>query len=165
MTFYQIIQILATFLTGLVAGLFYAYQCSVIGGLGKLGDKDYLAAFQYINRVILNPWFFASFMGCILVLSIAICLSNRSGLQSDFYFLIAATIVYVVGVFGVTVFCNIPLNNALENFNIKSASTEEMDKFRKFFEPAWNRYNLIRTFASTCSFLLCLLSMFKNYRF
>lgn len=164
MTFYQITLILATFLTGLVAGLFYAYQCSVIGGLGKLDDKAYLTAFQHINRVILNPWFFSSFMGCMVVLPVAAWLSNSAGTQSGFYLLLAAAIVYVVGVFGVTIFCNVPLNNALEKFNINGASTGEIHKFRKFFEPPWNRYNLIRTVASAFSFLLCILSMLKNCR-
>jgi len=153
---------LATFLTGLVAGLFYAYQCSVIGGLGKVDDKAYLMAFQYINKAILNTWFFLSFIGCMLLLTIAVLLSKSSGMQSDFYFLLVAAFVYVSGVFGVTVFCNVPLNNALENFDIHSASNGEMYKFRKFFEPSWNRYNLIRTIASTLSFLLCLFSMLKN---
>lgn len=162
MNFYQIIQILVTLLTGLAAGLFYAYQCSVIGGLGQLGDKTYLMAFQSINRVILNPWFFASFMGCLLVLPLATWLSHSSGTQSSFYFLLAATLVYFVGVFGVTIFCNVPLNNAVENFNIGTASAGEMLELRKLFEMPWNRYNLIRTLAAVLSFLLCTLSILKK---
>lgn len=162
MNFYQITQILATLLTGLVAGLFYAYHCSVIGGLGQLGDKAYLMAFQSINKVILNPWFFASFLGCLLVLPLASWLSHASGTQVSFYFLLAATLVYFFGVFGITMFGNVPLNNAVENFNIDRASAGEMLELRKLFEIPWNKYNLIRTLSAVLSFLLCIISVLKN---
>ncbi len=63
MAFYQIIQAVAALLTGLAAGLFYSYACSVTGALGRLPDREYVMAFQSINTAILNAWFFASFMG------------------------------------------------------------------------------------------------------
>lgn len=169
MNFYQITQLLATLLTGLIAGLFYAYQCSVIGGLGQLGDKAYVMAFQSINKVILNPWFFASFMGCLLVLPLASWLSYGlpagqagSGTQGSFYFLLVATLVYFVGVFGVTIFGNVPLNETLANFNVETASAKELFSLRQSFEIAWNKYNLIRTLAAVLSFLLCILSILKK---
>lgn len=118
MSFHQITQLLACLLTGLVAGLFYAYQCSVIGGLGQLGDKAYLMAFQSINKAILNPWFFAGFMGCLLVLPLASWMAFRVEADASFYFLLMATLAYFIGVFGITVFGNVPLNDALGSFDI-----------------------------------------------
>jgi uncharacterized membrane protein len=61
MTTYIVMVITAT-VTALIAGLFYAYTCSVNIGLGKLPDEGYIAAMQSINREILNLLFFVSFM-------------------------------------------------------------------------------------------------------
>ena len=51
-----------------MAGLFYAYACSVNPGLGRLPDTGYLAAMQSINRAILNPFFLLVFMGALIIL-------------------------------------------------------------------------------------------------
>lgn len=157
----QAIQITAILLAGLVAGLFYAYECSVTGGLGKLPDREYLTAFQSINKVILNPYFFASFMGCVFVLPLASWLSYHAGAHVSFYFMLSATVVYLVGVFGVTVVSNVPLNEALANFNVDTSSAEEIRSLRDRFESPWNKYNLIRTVAAIASFLLTILSIVK----
>lgn len=159
MSFYQVGHLIAVLLTGLVAGLFYSYACSVTGGLGKLSDKEYLAAFQAINKAILNPWFFASFMGCLLVLPLTSWLSYSAGGNTPFYFQLSATLVYFIGVFGVTIFANVPLNNAVGNFNIGTASVKEIFAQRELFEAPWNKYNMIRTVAAILSFLLAILSI------
>ena len=119
-------QIATILLTGLVAGLFYGYDCSVIRGLGALPDKSFLSAFQSINREILNLYFFISFMGSLLLLPLATWLNYNSGISNSFYFLLAATLIYAIAVFGVTVFGNVPLNNILDQFNIEKASPAEL---------------------------------------
>ncbi len=161
MVFYQIIQIIAVLLTGLVAGLFYSYACSVTGGLGKLTDREYVMAFQSINSAILNAWFFASFMGSLVVLPTATLLSHNAGINFSFWLLLSATAMYVVGVFGVTIFGNVPLNNMLADFNMDTASSQEVVSLRKRFEASWNTLNLIRTIAAVLSFLLAILSILK----
>ena len=45
-----------TFSTGLVAGLFFAYACSGMPGLGATDDRTLIGAMQSINRKILNGW-------------------------------------------------------------------------------------------------------------
>jgi uncharacterized membrane protein len=57
-------------LSGLVAGLLYAYSCSVNSGLKNLPDAAYLKAMQSINIAIQNPLFFASFLGLPVLLII-----------------------------------------------------------------------------------------------
>ena len=94
-------------LSGLVAGLLYAYACSVNPGLYKLSDKEYLSAMQSINIAIQNPIFFISFMGALILFPVTV-FQMRS--QQHYYILIAM-ILYVAGVFGVTMFVNVPLNN------------------------------------------------------
>jgi uncharacterized membrane protein len=158
----SLIQLAAILLTGLVAGLFYAYDCSVIGGLGQLGDKEYLHAFQSINKAILNPYFFLSFMGSLVVLPIATWMSYKGVSPLSFYLLLAATIFYVIGVFGVTMVANVPLNNRVEKTNLSTLSADALATLRQKFEPKWNTFNHIRTYAAILSFLLAIVSIIKR---
>ncbi len=161
MAFYQIVQIITVLLTGLAAGLFYSYACSVTGGLGKLADREYLMAFQSIDSAIMNAWFFTSFMGSLVALPLATLLSYYGGVNSSFWLLLSATALYVVGVFGVTMAGNVPLNNMLKNVNMGTASSQELLSLRERFEASWNNLNLIRTVAAVISFLLAILSVLK----
>ena len=91
--------ILTATTTGLIAGLFYSYSCSVNPGLAKLPDGEYLAAMQSINRAILNPVFFATFIGTLLLLPVSTWLQYNEGASKSFSFLLAATLIYAIGVF------------------------------------------------------------------
>ena len=157
---YEIVVILAGFSTALIAGLFYSYSCSVTIGLGRLSDEAYLRAMQSINRAILNPWFFASFMGTLVLLPICTWLMFRhEAASSGFYLSLLATLVYVVAVFGVTIFGNVPLNEALDKFDIGAASAAEIKVRRVQFETRWNKLNLIRTIGALVSLLLILAAL------
>lgn len=162
MTFSQAIHIIAVLLTGLVAGLFYSYACSVTGALGRLSDREYFAAFQAINKEILNPWFFASFMGSLLVLPLASWFAYSGGAQTSFYLLLAATVVYFIGVFGVTMVFNVPINEQIARVNIDPSAAKELISMRNAVEGPWNKYNLLRTIAAILSFLLTVLSILKK---
>lgn len=159
-TLVQLLQIAAILLTGLLAGLFYGYDCSVIKGLGHLQNDTYLHAFQSINQSIQNPYFFLSFMGSLLVLPVASWFSYKQG--AAFPLLLSASILYFTGVFGVTVFCNIPLNEQLANFQIATATESEISAMRKTFEHSWNTWHRIRTIAAIGVFLLTILSLLKQ---
>lgn len=162
MTTYNLFQVSAVLLTGLLAGLFYGYDCSVIKGLGALQDKEFLSAFQSINKAILNPYFFISFLGCLIVLPITTWLSFKGASPKAFYFLATATLLYFTGVFGVTAFGNVPLNNLLEHFNIQTATGEEIITMRKKFEMSWNRLHHIRTYTAMLVFLFVSITMIKK---
>jgi uncharacterized membrane protein len=162
MLIYNLINVLSIVLVGLAAGLLYGYDCSVIGGLGKLSDKEFLAAFQSINRVILNPYFFVSFMGCLIALPVAAWLNYKTGNPGSFYYLLGATLVYAIGVFGVTMLGNVPLNNILDRFDISNASTEAINGMRQKFEAKWNMLHHIRTYAAIISFILSIISLIRK---
>jgi len=150
-SFSTILLAATTTTTALMAGLFYAYSCSVVPGLGRLPDTGYIAAMQSINRCIQNPVFFMGFMGALLLLPLSTYLQYGTG---RFYFLLAATIVYAAGVFGVTAAGNVPLNNALDAFNVHTASADEIARQRARFEDYWNPLNTVRTLASVLTVVL-----------
>lgn len=143
-----------------MAGLFYAYSCSVNPGLGRLPDAAYLAAMQSINRAILNPVFFVGFMGPVLLLPLSTWLLFREGVQPAGWWLLAATVTYLLGVFGVTAAGNVPLNNALDKVSLDDSAALAAHRAR--FERPWNRLNTVRTLCAVATVTLviiaCLLS-------
>jgi len=154
--FLECLLFLTAISTALMAGLFYAYSCSVNPGLGRLPDAGYLAAMQSINRAILNPVFFASFLGSLVLLPL--CSWAYWGNASALWYLLAATGMYSGGVFGVTMAGNVPLNNALDKLELSAASGEQLAKYRADFEPRWNRLNLVRTVAAILTVALVVLA-------
>jgi len=140
-----------------MAGLFFAYSCSVSLGLGKLSDTDYIKAMQSINREIKNPVFFSCFFGLLILLPLSVFLNYESSLTFKFKLLIIATFCYYIGVFFVTVFVNVPLNNALENFDAFNQTKHAIKMQRDLFENRWNTFNNIRTVFSIVTVVLLII--------
>jgi uncharacterized membrane protein len=168
MTGKTIVLLITAVSTSLIGGLFYAYACSVTLGLGRLSDAAYLSAMQSINRAILNPVFFASFMGTLLLLPVSTYMSYDGTLSLGFWLLLGAAIIYAAGVFGVTMFGNVPMNELLDKLDLKSLSPAEIAEQRKRFEGPWNTLNNIRTVASFLAIVLviwaCLVPEILNHR-
>jgi uncharacterized membrane protein len=156
------VLITSVLFSGLMAGLFYAWSISVTTGLANINDTNYLKVFQSMNRAILNPVFFIVFMGLPLSLLLLSYLYYSSEISIQFIFIISATVIYITGVLGVTIFGNIPLNNALEALNIESMNHEQMTSFRFGFESKWNKFNVIRTVCSSLSFFLLIMTCLQN---
>ncbi|ROI05136.1 DUF1772 domain-containing protein [Chryseobacterium sp. G0240] len=154
-----LLLLITAVLTALIAGLFYAYSCSVVLGLGKLSDIEYLKAMQSINREILNPVFFLSFMGTAVLLPVSTFVFRG---QPAFIFLLTASLAYLIGVFGITVGGNVPMNDVLDRFDISGAATEAVRKMRDSFERRWNLLNNIRTFFSVITIALVVCACIWN---
>lgn len=151
----------AVVLTGLSAGLFYAWSVSVIPGTKKVADPAYLETMQSINRAILNPSFFLIFFGSIFFLSIASIYEFHEN-KVTFWLLLGASIFYLIGTVGVTGLGNVPLNNQLDALELTKINASNIAEFRKFYELNWNRMHLIRTIFAVISFLLSVLAVFTH---
>lgn len=159
---FKITLFITVLLTALIAGFFYAYSCSVNAGLGRLMDEEYLKAMQSINKAVLNPLFFMSFMGTLVMLPVSTLMwFQMEGASVGFYFLIVASALYIFGVFAVTGMGNVPLNEALDKFNLNTASVQQIKSMRLLFEAPWNRLHAIRTWANLAAFM-CLLWPFVS---
>ncbi len=143
----------AVVLTGLSAGFFYAWSVSVIPGTKKVDGSAYLETMQSINRAILNPAFFLIFFGSLIFLSIGSAFQFNAG-KTTFWFMLMASILYLVGTVGVTGLGNVPLNNKLDALNLNEMSPPKQLEFRNYYESKWNRLHLIRTIFAVLSFLL-----------
>lgn len=149
----------AVALTGLSAGLFYAWSVSVIPGTRKIPDPVYLETMQSINRAILNPAFFLIFFGSPLALGISTF--QQVGSSMTFGLLLAATLTYLIGTFGVTALGNVPLNDTLDALNLAELRQNEAAGFRQHYEQKWNRLHQLRMACSVLAFALSLLVLFK----
>jgi uncharacterized membrane protein len=149
---------LAVLATALMAGLFYSYSCSVNPGLGRLPDAEYLSAMQSINRAILNPVFFSAFIGALLLLPLSAWLNYTPQASMRFWLLVAATILYSLGLFGVTVAFNVSLNEMLDKCDIGVASATDLADMRARFEGPWNTWHAVRTAAVILSLILSLMA-------
>ncbi|MEM9720356.1 MAG: DUF1772 domain-containing protein [Bacteroidota bacterium] len=152
----------ALLLTGLSAGLFYAWSVSVIPGTKRIPDLMYLETMQAINRAILNPAFFLIFFGSLILLGISTFQHVQDGLA--FKLLLAATLTYLLGTFGVTSIGNVPLNNSLDALELHELGAEMLAQTRKQYERKWNRLHTIRTVFAVLSFVCSLLGIFTQLK-
>lgn len=157
-----IILLITTLSSGLMAGLFFAWSISVTPGLAKVGDKIYLQGFQSMNRAIINPVFLIFFMGLAVLLPLLSYLYYQSPMGTQFWYIISATILYLVGVMTITFFGNVPMNNTLEILQIDLMKPEQMGSFRLGFEGKWNKLNMIRTICSSLAFASLIMACLQN---
>jgi uncharacterized membrane protein len=153
----EILLLSAATLTGLLSGPFFGFEVCINGALGRVKDSEYIAAMQSINIVIQNPIFFISFFGPAILLPLCAVLYRDDTDSGRFALLVAASILYVVGTFGLTVVGNVPLNNQLDKLDRQIASADELAEARKRYEKPWNRLHTIRTIASTIA-LVCVIA-------
>lgn len=151
---------LAILLTGLSAGLFYAWEVSVIPGTKQIPDKSYLETMQSINRAILNPAFFIIFFGSLLLLLVSSYVQYKAAVNLSFWLVLGAMLTYLLGTFGVTVIGNVPMNEALDIVNLNDLNSEGLNRIRKSYENKWNRWHSVRTVFSVLAFILSLLAAF-----
>lgn len=140
--------------TGLVSGLFYGWSVSVIPGTRRIAADSYVETMQHINRAIINPAFILPFLGVPAVLGAAAYLQHRTGNPRRAGLLAGAAATYVVGVLGVTMARNVPLNDALDRFDLVGAEVGAVEGRRRTYESSWNRWHQLRTAASVVAFAL-----------
>ena len=157
---FQIALVLATFLCSLVAGFLFAFAVVVMPGIGSLNDREYLRAFQEMDRVIQNnqPIFILVWVGSVvsLVTSLVLGFGQLEGVGR--LLTIFAALANLLFVQLPTVTTNIPLNNKLQTLDVNAMNEAAQHAARKDFESRWNLWNSIRTvFASLASVLLIIL--------
>ncbi|MEZ5018284.1 MAG: DUF1772 domain-containing protein [Flavipsychrobacter sp.] len=152
----------AVLLTGLSAGLFYAWQVSVIPGTKLISDKNYLDTMQSINRAIQNPAFALIFFGSFLLLLAATYTQYQEGSKSAFIIITAAMVCYLVGTIGITMLGNVPMNEALDKIDLNNMTQNALHQTRTTYEHKWNQLHLARTVFSVVAFALSLLTCFLN---
>ena len=103
--------IAATMSMGLVAGVFGLYGHTIMPGLKKTDDRTFIAAFQSIDRAILNPWFLGGgFLGALVFTAVAGIVNIG---EDALGWVAAAFILYLCAVV-ITIAVNVPLNDEIK---------------------------------------------------
>jgi uncharacterized membrane protein len=143
---------------GLNAGVFFAFSTFVMPALARLKPDRGIAAMQSINITAINPLFMLVLLGtgvaCIF-LTIMLLLKWH---QLSAAYLLVGGLLYLVGVIGVTIAFNVPLNYALAN--VDSNSTEGATLWAKYLTD-WTFWNHVRTLAALAASAIFIVSMPK----
>jgi uncharacterized membrane protein len=142
----ELLLLATTLVTGLMAGLFYAYSISVLPALRAADAAAFVEVMQRINKAILNGWFFLGFLGAALLgvaSAIAVLVTGARAALVVPVLLAAALYLAQLAVTGTV---NVPLNNALD-----AAGSTDPVAARAAFETRWVRWNHLRTCLCTAS--------------
>lgn len=147
MEFFYFFLFLSILSCSLVTGFIFTYAIIVMPGLSKLGDKEFLKAFQVTDAVIQNkqPIFMLIWVGSIVsVLSLILISIAYVGL-SETWLIVLVALIYLLGVQGITILIHLPLNNQIQKLNLEKLKDENLKNERLNFETKWNFFNNIRT--------------------
>ena len=144
---------LATITTGLIAGFFYAYTCSVTLGLALLPNEQYVEAMQAINATVRNGLFAFSFFGAVLSLLLALAVHAPRPRSRRFLLVALAAVLYIGGGFMLTFLINVPMNEELARVSVGELGPAALERARERYKGPWNFWNGVRTVFSTLAFL------------
>ncbi|WP_103532653.1 DUF1772 domain-containing protein [Streptomyces sp. SM11] len=137
--------------TGLMAGLFFAYDISVMPGLAELDDAAYAAAMQRFNAAIDgNALFGLVFLAALALTVAAATVAFRRKRRTVALPLTVAAVCYLLALV-LTVAVNLPLNADLAALG-DPASAQNLHAVIDDFKSVWVPANIFRT-------LFCVLSL------
>jgi len=139
----------ATITMGLVTGVFALFAHTIMPGLKRTDDHTFVAAFQSIDRAIVNPWFMATGFAGALVLNVAALLAGRG--TAALPWIAVALGLYLIAVV-VTVAINVPLNDAIKAAGDPDRIHDLAAVRERFDESRWAAWNVVRVFTATGAF-------------
>jgi uncharacterized membrane protein len=140
--------------SGLVAGLFFAFSVFVMTALARLPSAQGIAAMQSINVAILNPLFGVVFTGTALACVILSIASFFRWGEAGVIYLLAGSLIYLVGSFLVTLVFNVPLNDTLAAVDPNNAEGADLWTRYNTSWTAWNHVRTVATLAALTSFII-----------
>ena len=132
-------------------------------GLGELDDREFIRAFQVIDRVIQNqqPLFMLVWVGSVITLLASALLGFKQLEGMEQILLVVSVLIYLFGVQLPTVAINVPANNQLQAVDTQSLDDSALAKARVNFEPRWNRSNVVRTVLAVLTSGLLIFLVFR----
>ncbi len=141
-----LITIAAIIGAGVVTGLLFAFSNFVMQALATLPNEQGMSAMRQINEKIINPIFLTFFLGTpVLCAIIAVNACLVPGSPGNVCLLVGS-VSYLIGPFGITMLCNVPLNNRLA-----AADPGDADGIWPDYQVRWQRWNHMRTYIGVVS--------------
>jgi len=140
-------------MTGLMAGIYFAFSVFIMKSFTELPALQAAQAMNKINDVILNTLFLPLFFGSTIGFAGLIVWSFADWHPDQSQPVVSAAAIYIAGMFAVTAFGNVPLNNKLKSSSIDDTLLIE---FWHEYRHSWTRLNHLRTLSclASCSLLI-----------
>jgi len=130
---------------GLVAGVFFAFSSFVMAALRRLKQQEGIAAMQSINIVAVTPVFMTALFGTAVASLVLAVWAVISWGERYAALVLAGGVLYLVGTIGVTMVCNVPLNNRLATVHPQAADAAS---YWNEYVTKWTAWNHVRTVAA-----------------
>jgi uncharacterized membrane protein len=143
-----LLQLPAAVGTGLIAGTFFCFSSFVVPALAKLEPTQGIAAMQKINIAVINPLFMIVLFGTAIILLLQSYFVFSSVLNVESAFWLFAAFFYVIGTIGITLFCNVPLNDQLVSTTEFNSNTRQ---FWASYVTDWTFWNSLRALTATAA--------------
>jgi uncharacterized membrane protein len=143
---------------GLIAGVFFAFSTFVMNALARRPPAEGIAAMQSINITVINPWFMTAFLGTAVACLLLVISSLLKWNQPGAVYLLIGSLLYLIGTFGVTMVCNVPLNDALAK--VEPSSTDGANLWANYLTD-WTIWNHVRTVAALAAATVLTLTLGK----
>jgi len=131
---------------GLLGGLYLAFSTFIMTSLGRIGQVAGISAMNAINVDIVRSLFMPFFLGTTLVSAVLAGLAIFRWGEPGALAMMVGGIIYVIGMFVVTMIFNVPLNNALAAVDPSSADAASL--WARYLKD-WTFWNHVRTIACT----------------
>jgi uncharacterized membrane protein len=131
--------------SGLNAGVFFAFSTFVMPALKRLPAAHGIAAMQSINKLAVTPAFMAALFGTAVACLGLVAWAVISSGERPTALVIAGGALYLVGTIGVTIVCNVPLNDGLAMLHPQDAGAAS--RWAEYVTK-WTAWNHVRTVAA-----------------
>ena len=136
---------LAVIATGLVGGVFLTFSDFVMRALAAGTTTGSIESMQQINRKVYGSLFLVLLMGTTILAALLVGYALVFAPVDVSRWLLAGGVIHMVGVFLVTVVCNVPMNKRLDAFQ---PDAPEAARYWPTYVTVWARWNHLRTVAS-----------------
>ncbi|WP_322025497.1 DUF1772 domain-containing protein [Burkholderia sp. BCC1977] len=136
---------------GLMAGVYFAFSTFVMTSLARIAPQAGIAAMNAINVDIVRSPFMPLFLGTTLMALALIVIALLDRGQPGAMAALAGGVLYLFGMFAVTMAVNVPLNDALAAAD--PATAQGAAQWARYVHD-WTRWNHVRTVASALACVL-----------
>jgi uncharacterized membrane protein len=143
--FLFVLTLFAALGCAMMAGVFFAFSSFVMPALRRLPTTQGIAAMQSINVLAVTPVFMTALFGTAVACAGLAAWATISWGEEPSALVLAGGALYLVGTIGVTIACNVPLNNRLAKLHPQGA---EAAVRWDLFVRRWSAWNHVRTVAA-----------------
>ena len=131
--------------SAVIGGVFSAFSEFIMSALLRAAPEAGIESMQHINRTVIPTQFVA---GIILIAPASVSFAVYAFVAFEGtarLILLLAPVIYVPSVFLMTMFGNVPMNNALDRLDHEAP---EAETYWRHYGRVWTRLNHIRTWGS-----------------